>query len=49
MKQWLAEHPQDRFALNSYSLDQYGLSVETLEPIFAEYLATFGIELEAGA
>jgi hypothetical protein len=49
MKQWLAEHPQDRFALNSYTLDQYGLSVETLEPIFAEYLSTFDIELEAGA
>ena len=49
MKQWLAEHPQDRFALNNYTLDQYGLSVETLEPIFAEYLDTFDIELEAGA
>lgn len=49
MKQWLAQHPQDRFALNSYTLDQYGLSVEALEPIFAEYLATFDIELEAGA
>ena len=49
MQQWLAEHPQDRFALNSYTLDQYGLSVEKLEPTFAEYLATFDIELEAGA
>ncbi|MGA8328092.1 MAG: sulfotransferase [Mycobacterium sp.] len=49
MKQWLAEHPQDRFARNNYTLDEYGLSVETLEPVFAEYLATFDIELEAGA
>jgi hypothetical protein len=48
MKQWLAEHPQDRFALNSYTLDQYGLSVQMLEPIFAEYLSTFDIELESG-
>ncbi|GBG36793.1 sulfotransferase family protein [Mycobacterium montefiorense] len=47
MRNWLAEHPQDRFALNSYSLDQYGLSVEQLEPVFAEYLDTFDIELEA--
>lgn len=38
--------PQDRFALNAYRLDEYGLSVETLEPIFAEYLDTFDIELE---
>jgi hypothetical protein len=47
MRNWLAEHPQDRFALNAYSLDQYGLTVEQLEPIFAEYLDTFDIELEA--
>jgi hypothetical protein len=46
MRNWLAEHPQDLFALNAYSLDQYGLTVEQLEPIFAEYLDTFDIELE---
>ena len=45
MQNWLAEHPQDRFALNTYTLDQYGLTVEHLEPIFAEYLDTFDIEL----
>jgi hypothetical protein len=49
MKQWLAEHPQDRFALNAYTLDQYGLSVETLKPIFEQYLSTFDIELESGS
>jgi hypothetical protein len=47
MRNWLADHPQDLFALNTYSLDQYGLSVEQLEPVFAEYLNTFDIELEA--
>jgi hypothetical protein len=47
MQKWLAEHPQNRFALNSYSLDQYGLSVDMLKPVFAEYLATFDIELES--
>ena len=46
MQTWLTEHPQDRFAPNTYSLDQYGLSVEKLKPTFAEYLATFDIELE---
>ncbi|MEB4211810.1 sulfotransferase [Mycobacterium sp. 94-17] len=46
MRNWLAAHPQDLFALNAYSLDQYGLSVEQLEPVFAEYLDTFDIELE---
>ena len=46
IRNWLAEHPQDLFALNTYSLDQYGLTVEQLEPIFAEHLDTFDIEME---
>lgn len=46
MRNWLAGHPQDRFALNAYTLDEYGLTVERLEPVFAEYLDTFDIELE---
>jgi Sulfotransferase family len=49
MRNWLAGHPQDRFALNSYNLGQYGLTVAQLEPIFAEYLDAFDIELEATA
>jgi hypothetical protein len=49
MRGWLAEHPQDRFGVNAYSLDQYGLSVDKLRPIFADYLDTFDIELEGGA
>jgi hypothetical protein len=49
MQTWLTEHPQNRFALNSYSLDQYGLDVDMLKPIFAEYLATFDIEPESEA
>lgn len=49
MRNWLAGHRQDRFALNAYTLDQYGLTVEALEPIFAEYLDTFDIELEGTA
>ena len=49
MQAWLTEHPQDRFAPNAYTLDQYGLTVEMLTPIFAEYLATFDIDLEGDA
>ncbi|BCP01359.1 sulfotransferase family protein [Mycobacterium intracellulare] len=49
MRNWLAGHRQDRFALNAYTLDQYGLTVGALEPIFAEYLDTFDIELEGTA
>ena len=46
MQTWLDAHPQNLFAPNKYALDEYGLSVEQLEPIFAEYLATFDIEPE---
>jgi Sulfotransferase family len=46
MGDWLAAHPQDLFGTNTYSLDQYGLTVKQLEPVFAEYLDTFDIELE---
>jgi Sulfotransferase family len=46
MRSWLSEHPQTRFGLNNYSLEQYGLSVAELEPVFAEYLSEFDIELE---
>lgn len=46
MHNWLAEHPQNLFARNTYSLDQYGLTVDGLEPVFAEYLSTFHIALE---
>lgn len=47
MHTWLAEHPQNLFAPNTYSLNQYGLDPEALEPVFAEYLRTFDIKLEA--
>ena len=46
MQAWLTEHPQDRFAPNTYNLDQYGLTAEMLKPTFAEYLSNFDIELE---
>ena len=49
MDAWLNEHPQDRFAPNTYNLDQYGLTAEMLKPTFAEYLSTFDIELEGNA
>jgi Sulfotransferase family len=49
MRAWLASHPQDRFGVNAYSLEQYGLTVDVLRPVFAEYLDTFDIELEGDA
>ncbi|MDZ7882626.1 MAG: sulfotransferase [Mycobacterium sp.] len=46
MRTWLADHPQTRFGANKYTLEEYGLSVQELEPVFAEYLSEFDIELE---
>ncbi len=46
MRKWLIANPQDRFGSRSYSLDEYGLTREQLEPVFADYLATFAVELE---
>lgn len=46
MRKWLADHPQDHYGVNTYTLDEYGLTVEQLTPIFTEYLDTFDIELE---
>ena len=47
MRDWLVDNPQDRFGVRPYSLDAYGLTVAELEPLYAEYLSTFAIELEA--
>lgn len=46
MHGWLNRNPQNRFGHRPYSLDTYGLTVQDLEPVFAEYLSAFGIVLE---
>jgi hypothetical protein len=46
---WLRENPQHKLGVAKYTLAEYGLSKEELEPVFAEYLDTFDIELEGEA
>jgi Sulfotransferase family len=46
MLDWLQRNPQDRFGVQPYSLDGSGVTRADLEPVFAEYLSTFNIELE---
>jgi Sulfotransferase family len=46
MADWLQRNPQDRFGLQPYSLDGSGVTRADLEPLFAEYLSTFDVELE---
>jgi hypothetical protein len=49
MHRWLRDHPQDRFGVAPYSLDGSGVTRADLEPVFAEYLSVFDIELEGDA
>ncbi|HWS94276.1 MAG TPA: sulfotransferase [Mycobacterium sp.] len=46
MLDWLERNPQDRFGIQPYSLDGTGVTRADLEPVFAEYLSVFDIELE---
>jgi hypothetical protein len=46
MRAWLADHPQSKYGFNSYNLDQYSLTVEDLQSVFADYLAAFDVALE---
>jgi hypothetical protein len=46
MLDWLERNPQDRFGVQPYSLDGTGVTRADLEPVFADYLAAFDIELE---
>jgi hypothetical protein len=46
MLDWLERNPQDRFGVQPYSLDGTGVTRADLEPVFAEYLTAFDIELE---
>jgi Sulfotransferase family len=46
MLDWLERNPQDRFGVQPYSLDGTGVTLADLEPVFAEYLSAFDIELE---
>jgi hypothetical protein len=46
MLDWLERNPQDRFGVGPYSLDGTGVTRADLEPVFADYLSAFDIELE---
>ncbi len=46
MRRYLDANPQHKLGVAQYTLDEYGLSVEELEPVFAEYLAAIPMELD---
>lgn len=43
MQQWLQEHPQNKFGKHKYSLEEFGLSVEKLKPLFGDYVERFNV------
>jgi hypothetical protein len=46
MRSWLADNPQDKFGRHEYKLARFGLSQETLAPLFERYLARYNVESE---
>ncbi len=43
---WLDDNPQDKFGRHEYKLAQYGLSVESLTPMFERYLSRYDVARE---
>lgn len=48
MQGWLLRNPQNRFGSRPYSLEEFGLTRADLEPVFADYLSAFNVELGNG-
>jgi hypothetical protein len=46
MQTWLDENPQGKFGKHEYALDQYGLSVDALNPRFERYLSEYDVARE---
>jgi Sulfotransferase family len=46
MQGWVDDNPQDKFGRHEYKLAQFGLTKEKLEPMFAEYLRRYPVEME---
>ncbi len=43
---WLDENPQGQFCTRQYRLEQYGLSLQQLEPLFERYLSRYDVARE---
>jgi Sulfotransferase family len=43
---WINDNPQGKFGRHEYKLEQYGLSLAKLEPLFERYLARYDVARE---
>jgi hypothetical protein len=41
MRHWIDHHPQNQFGKHKYSLEEFGQSRESLEPIFGDYVQQY--------
>jgi hypothetical protein len=48
MQAWLAANPQGKFGKHEYALERFGLHRNQLPGVFADYVARYGVESEAG-
>jgi hypothetical protein len=48
MQAWLAANPQGKFGKHEYGLQRFGLKLSQLHGVFADYVAQYGVESEAG-
>jgi hypothetical protein len=46
MRTWLDDNPQDKFGKHEYKLARFGLSEQTVRPLFERYLARYEVERE---
>jgi Sulfotransferase family len=46
MRTWLKDNPQDKFGKHEYKLAQFGLSPQTVRPLFERYLSRYDVEPE---
>jgi hypothetical protein len=46
MRAWLNDNPQDKFGKHEYKLARFGLSEQTVRPLFERYLARYEVERE---
>lgn len=46
IQQWVDDNPQDKFGRHEYKLAQYGVTKESLEPMFERYLSRYDVARE---
>ncbi|MFM5906822.1 MAG: sulfotransferase, partial [Novosphingobium sp.] len=46
VQKWVNDNPQDKFGRHEYKLAQYGVTKESLEPIFERYLSRYDVARE---